>query len=156
MYSIAHLYLYIAKAIIIATTTAVIHSMITVTDTPIATDWLSCFHPVALVLDGDVKRSHVLIVCVRVGVAVRLSGDINPTSEKVLDGDVNENCIYSVCVRVNGAVRLSGEINPTSEMVLDGDVIENCAYTGWLREGMVVRLSGVEVDPVAMVLAGVL
>ena len=52
----------------------------TATDTPIATDdRLSCFHPAALVLDEDVNRILVLTVCVRVGVAVRLSGEFNPT-----------------------------------------------------------------------------
>ena len=67
--------MYTAIVIIIATTTATIHSMTTATDTPITTDDLSsCFHPVALVLDGDVNRNPVLTVCVnsRVSVAVRL------------------------------------------------------------------------------------
>ena len=69
--------MYTAKAIIIATITAAIHSMTTATDTPIATDDLSsCFHPAALVLDGDVNRNHVLTVCVRVGVAVRLCDEV--------------------------------------------------------------------------------
>ena len=44
-------------------------------------------------LDGDVNRTLVLTVCVREGVAVRLSGEVNPKSEMVLDGDVNENCM---------------------------------------------------------------
>ena len=63
--------------IIIASAAAAIR---TDTDTPIATDdRLSCFHPAALELDGDVNRILVLTVCVRVGVAVRLSGEVNPT-----------------------------------------------------------------------------
>ena len=28
--------------------------------------------------------------------AVRLSDEVNPTSEMVLDGDVNVSCVYSV------------------------------------------------------------
>ena len=68
--------MYIEKVIIIAITTAAIHSMTTATDTPIATDLLSCFHPAALVLDGDVHVNRILVftVCARVGVAVRLCG----------------------------------------------------------------------------------
>ena len=75
-------------------------------------------------LDGDVNRSHVFVVCVRVGMAVRLSGK-DPKSEMVLDRDVimNESCVYSVCTsfRVGVAVRLSGEVGPTA-MVLAEEV----------------------------------
>ena len=38
-------------------------------------------------LDGDVNRIHALTVSVRVGVAVRLSGEIGPAA-MVLAGDV--------------------------------------------------------------------
>ena len=108
-------------------------------------------------LDGDVNRILVLTVSVKLGVAVRLSGEVNPTSEMVLDRDVNVSCVYSVCVKVGMADRLSGEIKPTSEMVLNGDVNENCVYSvRYVGVGVAVRLSGVEVDPAAMVLAGVL
>ena len=66
----------------------------------------------------------MLIVCVRVGMAVRLSGK-DSTSEMVLDRDViiNERCVYSVCTssRVGMAFRLSGEVGPAA-MVLAGEV----------------------------------
>ena len=78
--------MYTAKVIIITTTTtAAIHSITTVTGTPMATD---CFHPAALVLDGDMNRSHVLVVCVRVGVAVRVSGEVGSAAAMVLTGEV--------------------------------------------------------------------
>ena len=73
-----------------------------------------------MVLDGEVNVSCVYSVCVRLGVAVRLSGEIDPASDMVLDGDVIENCVYSVCVRVGHvAVRLSGVEVDSAAMVLD-------------------------------------
>ena len=66
----------------------------------------------------------MLVVCVRVGRSVRLSGK-DSTSEMVLDRDVimNESCVYSVCAssRVGVAVRLSGDVSPAA-MVLDGEL----------------------------------
>ena len=66
----------------------------------------------------------MLVVCVKVGMAVRLSGK-DSTSEMVLDRDVimNESGVYSVCVssRVGVAVRLSGEVGPAA-IVLAGEV----------------------------------
>ena len=77
--------MYTAKVIIISSAAAAIHSITTVTGTPMATD---CFHPAALVLDGDMNRNHVLDVCVRVGVAVRLSGEVGSAAAMVLAGEV--------------------------------------------------------------------
>ena len=74
-----------------------------------------------MVLDGDVNVSCVYSVCVRLGVAVRLTGEVNPTSEMVLDGDVNVSCVYSACVKVGRmAVRLSGVKVDSAAMVLAG------------------------------------
>ena len=72
-----------------------------------------------MVLDGEVNVSGVYSVCARLGVAVRLTGEVNPTSEMVVDGDVNVSCVYSVCVKVGRmAVRLSSvEVDPAA-MVL--------------------------------------
>ena len=73
-----------------------------------------------MVLDGEVNVSCVYSVCVRLGVAVRLSGEINPTLEMVLDGDMIGRCVYSVCVRVGHvAVRLNGVEVDSVAMVLD-------------------------------------
>ena len=66
----------------------------------------------------------MLVVCVRVGMVVRLSGK-DSLSEMVLDRDVilNECCVFSVCAnsRVGVAVRLSGEVGPAA-IVLAGEV----------------------------------
>ena len=70
----------------------------TVTDMPITVDWLSssCFHPAALVLDGDENRSLVLTVFVKV--AIRMCSELDLlTLSMVLAGDKRSSSTLQLC-----------------------------------------------------------